>query len=743
MRIVEVREEAGLRDLRPAWDELLVRSASGTIFLTWEWMSAWWAAYGTPGDLRILLALDGQDRLRGLAPLRQQTVRKYGQRYSMLSFIGDGSNDSDYLDFVISAGDEPAVTEAFRKHWEGELSQGILLQLNEIPESSPNLLFLRELGGRRGMIWTEADVPCGTVALPDLWQTYLSKLAPRFRTKVRSVLRNIEARGDMRFQFCERPEQLETLLPALFKLHGRRWAKEAKPGVFRGEPKRAFYRSLSPLLLDRGRLGFSWLESRGHVLACQYGFFYQDRYFQLQEGYDPECEHLNVGICLRAWSIQELMKRGIREYDFLGGVGRHKTDWGARTKLSKRIILGRSHARNVLYCRGPEWESSAREAVKAWLPEGILQARATRMERRRSELARPPDAGEASSSWMRGVLAGLYFHSPLPALLPRFRDRYQMEIARNGASKIRWQKRREPSARILYFHRVNDENDPFIGGLSTAAFAQQMKYLARHYRVVSLREATKRLSEGGPPEPVVAITFDDGYQDNFRNAFPALLRYGLPATIFLATGTVDSRQRPWFEILSLAVKRTSHTYIDLELDLPRRFWMRTEAERLQAKTRIFELVKDLPDAERRQRVCEIVGRLGAGEDAEDTMLTWDQIRLMNHNQIDFGGHTVTHPFISRLEPAQAAWEVSECKRRIEQELQMPVEHFAYPNGRPGDFEEWNKQLLREAGYQNAVSTLWGVNYPSTDCMELRRGQPWEEEPAVFAAKLDWYQWADM
>ena len=121
------------------------------------------------------------------------------------------------------------------------------------------------------------------------------------------------------------------------------------------------------------------------------------------------------------------------------------------------------------------------------------------------------------------------------------------------------------------------------------------------------------------------------------------------------------------------------------------------------------------------------------------MLTWDQVRLMKAGGIDFGGHSVTHPFISRLNHEQVAWEVSECKRRIEKELQAPVDHFAYPSGREEDFGKWNEQIVRSAGYRAAVTTIWGLNYPSTNRMELRRGGPWEETPAQFACKLDWYQ----
>ena len=90
-------------------------------------------------------------------------------------------------------------------------------------------------------------------------------------------------------------------------------------------------------------------------------------------------------------------------------------------------------------------------------------------------------------------------------------------------------------------------------------------------------------------------------------------------------------------------------------------------------------------------------------------------------------------------PEQVDWEVAECKRRIEAELQAPVAHFAYPNGREEDFAPGTRRCCAAAGYEAAVTTIWGLNYASTDRMELRRGGPWEEDEALFAYKMDWYQ----
>ena len=267
-----------------------------------------------------------------------------------------------------------------------------------------------------------------------------------------------------------------------------------------------------------------------------------------------------------------------------------------------------------------------------------------------------------------------------------------------------------------------------------------MRFAAKHYKVVGLGDLLNHL-ESGEQGDVLAVTFDDGYRDNYENAFPILQRYGLPATIFLTTGCMDSHDPIWFESLAYALSTTSREFVDLEIDLPRRFWTRTQAEKLATQDSVFGLLRGLQDSERRLWLANVLKQLDVHEfgPRRGKMLAWDQVRLMKKQGIDFGGHSVSHPFLSRLTQDQVSWEVSECKRRIEEELQSEVAHFAYPNGREEDFGQWNKALIRSAGYRAAVTTIWGKNYSSTDPMELRRGQPWEESPAVFAYKLDWYQ----
>ena len=124
MKVTEIRVASELHGLQQAWEGLLPNSASNTIFLTWEWITAWWSAYGNPGDLRLMAAWDGDGTLRGIAPLRLQTLREYGQSVERYTFIGDGSNDSEYLDCIIAAGYEGAVREGFAAIGQRNLHRG-------------------------------------------------------------------------------------------------------------------------------------------------------------------------------------------------------------------------------------------------------------------------------------------------------------------------------------------------------------------------------------------------------------------------------------------------------------------------------------------------------------------------------------------------------------------------------------------------------------------------------------------
>lgn len=182
--------------------------------------------------------------------------------------------------------------------------------------------------------------------------------------------------------------------------------------------------------------------------------------------------------------------------------------------------------------------------------------------------------------------------------------------------RLAYSLRQRPSVRILYYHSVSDL--PVRSSVAPEVFAAHMEHLSRHdYRVLSLTEAVQCLQTRSPlPAKSVVLTFDDGFVDNYEQAFPILTRFNFPATVFLATSYIGSGRLPTLT--------------------------RTEF---------------VPQP-----------------------LTWEQVKEMHASGVEFGSHTLTHPMLSQVPLERVRQEVRDSKRLMEDILGAPVRFFCYPRG---------------------------------------------------------------
>jgi peptidoglycan/xylan/chitin deacetylase (PgdA/CDA1 family) len=292
---------------------------------------------------------------------------------------------------------------------------------------------------------------------------------------------------------------------------------------------------------------------------------------------------------------------------------------------------------------------------------------------------------------------------------------------------------------ILSFHRVNDDRDPFFPSMPTAMFAARMQHIARNYVVLPLEELAERLGRGPMPTNALALTFDDGYRDAFTHAAPILARYGLPATIFLATGFMGTADMAWYDRLAAAVKTGRQEAV--ELASGEVLSLRSATERFRTLRELLQRLKGIPDEDRQAAVEDLVRRLAPVEPGRPKrlMLTWDEVAALKGLGFSIGAHTVSHPILARVTP-EAAWrEIHGSKLAIERALGAPVRTFAYPNGGVGDYDSSTVELVRRAGFTCAVTTQRGLNTRKTPIFELRRGGPWEEHLPTYAMKLFYYQ----
>ena len=299
--------------------------------------------------------------------------------------------------------------------------------------------------------------------------------------------------------------------------------------------------------------------------------------------------------------------------------------------------------------------------------------------------------------------------------------------------------RRRPAFPILTYHRVNDERDPFFPSVPTDVFEQQMGYVATTYRVLTVEDLAERMGRGSLPRNALAITFDDGYRDNLTHAAPILARYGLPATIFLATGFIGTAEVAWFDRVALAFKLTKAEAFSAPWG--ETLSLHSHAERLRAVERLLGYLKRLTDDDLRRTLDQALEVLGVTDKQgfKNLMLTWDDVHALAGLGFSIGAHTVNHPILSRVSPERAWTEILGSRTTIESACGRPPRAFAYPNGGPGDFTETVKRLVRQAGFTCAVTTLFGLNTPETPLYELRRGGPWESHLPTFALKLGWYR----
>ncbi len=360
--ISEHRQWEQLEGKRNSWSNLVAQVPGLSVFLTPEWMFSWWHAYSENKELCVLLLSDPQVGIVGIAPLYWERRKYLGfTELRVLRFIGDGSADSDDLDFIVKPGYAASVAKALL-NWMRQAKWDVcqfdaLSSKSEVAALLDNAL--RGLGWKR----TVSHRPFTRVKLPETWALYLKKLSAKERQKTGIRLRRLQSRHKVCFRRCERPDELHAFLETLYALHQKRWEAKGEPGSFCVVERRHFYEEMTRMLLSRGWLGLWLLEMDDVPVAAQIGMCYGDGFYALQEGFDPAYASDSVGYVLRSLVLQECIENGVRFYDFLYGDQDSKQRWGAEVGHYVDFHFARSASVGAVYLASVQ----AWSTIKGWL----------------------------------------------------------------------------------------------------------------------------------------------------------------------------------------------------------------------------------------------------------------------------------------------------------------------------------------------------------------------------------------
>jgi len=304
-------------------------------------------------------------------------------------------------------------------------------------------------------------------------------------------------------------------------------------------------------------------------------------------------------------------------------------------------------------------------------------------------------------------------------MISRFvKDRVKRAVASSWGWKAVGMALRTPGVSVLTYHRISG-TDHGLSALPVEVFAGQMRWLRDRCDPVRPEQLVELAERPNRARPAVMITFDDGYRDYHDLAYPILKELDVPATVFLTTSFMDEGGMIWTDQVQWAALSTSRDRIRLPWAPASEVFLDSPGARETLDARARAYLKSVSDEERRELLPRLLAELGEAPVRERQMLTWDEVRRMM-DLTCFGGHTHTHPILSRLSHADAEREIRTCRDRIAAETGRAPTAFAYPNGRPSDYTRETKEIVRSAGFSLAFSMTEGIAGAESDWLAIRR-----------------------
>lgn len=325
----------------------------------------------------------------------------------------------------------------------------------------------------------------------------------------------------------------------------------------------------------------------------------------------------------------------------------------------------------------------------------------------------------------------------------------------------RIKRRMQKKAMILMYHQVCERKaDPWQLAVTPENFQHHLNHLKNFFDVVSVDELVQTVKQRKLTNNLVAITFDDGFVDNYTNAAPLLEWFELPATFYLTSGAIRNPKLFWWDELQsiiflteklpakLSVKLgTEIFHFEFQRDQVLRPTLAKEIltwsygaplknERVELYFKLWERIQPLQhlDQYTAMRALKHWAKLDSIPPVTNIPMRDFQVKKLGANKLfHMGGHTVNHAMLSAQTELVQSYEIKDCKIEIEEITGKTVNGFAYPYGK---YNDSTKSLLQKNGFHYGLTTEEGVVTVESDLYQLPRLQikNWSEKEFSFKLK---------
>lgn len=353
IRIEYVKDLEAFENLRADWERLLSRNPTQSIFLTWEWLFSWWMVNKKDNGLHLVTAWEN-NQLVGIAPLMQQTRKKWGVGIHMLTSLG--VPQSDVGGFIYDPGCKEAVPALIHCLLEDNENWDIL-ELNEFPESSSEVNVARDLFHEKGYKFVEEVNLHFHVPLEKDWEHYSQKLARKIRYNLRRAVRLAEEIGPLELKTFTGAKITPGILQMLAEINQH----SNHPRLYYSKSEQALLTEISSRMKSGNWMSIFMLNLNNEPKAYEYGFTYNGCIEIWRAGFDTRLPNISIGKILSMRVIQEGFKNGIHDIDFLRGDEDYKQEWQPE---SRKFVKLRAFNNRILPLIAHQWLTTFKPLIK-------------------------------------------------------------------------------------------------------------------------------------------------------------------------------------------------------------------------------------------------------------------------------------------------------------------------------------------------------------------------------------------
>ena len=233
---------------------------------------------------------------------------------------------------------------------------------------------------------------------------------------------------------------------------------------------------------------------------------------------------------------------------------------------------------------------------------------------------------------------------------------------------------------------------------------------ARGIDVVTMDEVHQRLIARNFSRRFACFTFDDGYRDNREFALPVMREFDAPFTVYVASDFAQGSGRLWWIALEMTIAKAERIEATIG-GVACRLDTSTPSAKQAAFDRLHDWLRTLGEHDMQREVGALCKRHGIDQTAicRELCMSWDDLKAFSDDPlVAVGAHSITHCNLALQSEATAKEELSVSRARIEDALQRPVVHLAYPYGDKNAAGAREFALASASGYKTAVTTRPGM-----------------------------------